>query len=37
MNREPFREPPARLLAAALRDGIEERATILAPGESIPW
>ena len=37
MNREPFREPPARLLAAALRDGIEERVTILAPGESFHW
>jgi N-acyl-phosphatidylethanolamine-hydrolysing phospholipase D len=37
LNREPFREPPDRLLAEALRRGIEERVALLAPGESIHW
>ena len=37
LNREPFGEPPARLLAAALRRGIEDRVALLAPGESIHW
>jgi N-acyl-phosphatidylethanolamine-hydrolysing phospholipase D len=37
MNREPFREPPDRLLREALRRGIEEQVAILSPGESIPW
>jgi hypothetical protein len=37
MNREPFREPPARLLAEALRRGLEERIGVLSPGQSIPW
>ena len=37
LNREPFGEPPARLLAAELRRGIEDRVALLAPGESIHW
>jgi N-acyl-phosphatidylethanolamine-hydrolysing phospholipase D len=37
LNREPFREPPARLLAEALRRGEEERIALLTQGESIHW
>ena len=37
MNREPFREPPTRLLAEAQRRGLEERIAILNPGQSIHW
>ncbi len=37
LNREPYREPPDRLLAEALRRGLEERVAILSPGQSIPW
>jgi N-acyl-phosphatidylethanolamine-hydrolysing phospholipase D len=37
MNREPFREPPDRLLTEALRRGIEERVAMLTPGQSIHW
>jgi N-acyl-phosphatidylethanolamine-hydrolysing phospholipase D len=37
MNREPFREPPDRLLKEALRRGIEERIALLTQGQSIPW
>jgi N-acyl-phosphatidylethanolamine-hydrolysing phospholipase D len=37
MNREPFREPPERLLAEALHRGLEERIGVLSPGQSIPW
>jgi N-acyl-phosphatidylethanolamine-hydrolysing phospholipase D len=37
MNREPFREPPDRLLRRALDRGLEERIAILSPGETIPW
>ncbi len=37
MNREPFREPPDRLLQEALRRGLEERVAILSPGQTIPW
>lgn len=36
-NREPFAEPPRRLLAAALASGLEERVAILSPGQSIHW
>jgi N-acyl-phosphatidylethanolamine-hydrolysing phospholipase D len=36
-NREPFREPPDRLRAEALRRGEEERIALLAPGQSIHW
>ena len=37
MNREPFREPPERLLREALNRGIEEQVAILSPGQTIPW
>jgi N-acyl-phosphatidylethanolamine-hydrolysing phospholipase D len=37
MNREPFREPPDRLLAEALRRGLEERIALLSPGQTIHW
>jgi L-ascorbate metabolism protein UlaG (beta-lactamase superfamily) len=37
LNREPFREPPERLLAEALRRGIEEHVALLSQGQSIPW
>jgi threonine aldolase len=36
MDREPFREPPDRLLREALRRGIEQM-TIQSPGQTIPW
>jgi N-acyl-phosphatidylethanolamine-hydrolysing phospholipase D len=37
MNREPFREPPDRLLKEAVRRGIEERIAMLTQGQSIHW
>ena len=37
LNREPFREPPARLLAEARRRGDEERVALLTQGQSISW
>jgi N-acyl-phosphatidylethanolamine-hydrolysing phospholipase D len=37
LNREPFREPPERLLKEALRRGDEERIALLSPGETISW
>ena len=37
LNREPFREPPDRLMAAALRHGLEERVAPLSPGQTIRW
>src|SRR2546426_419800 len=37
LNREPFREPPERLLAEALRRGEEESVAILSQGQSISW
>ena len=37
LNREPFREPPDRLMAAALRYGVEERVAPLSPGQTIRW
>jgi len=37
LNREPHREPPERLLAEALRRGLEARIALLRPGQSIPW
>ena len=36
-NREPFREPPDRLLREALARGIEERVALLSPGQTIRW
>jgi N-acyl-phosphatidylethanolamine-hydrolysing phospholipase D len=37
MNREPFQEPPDRLLREALRRGLEQRIELLSPGQTIPW
>jgi L-ascorbate metabolism protein UlaG (beta-lactamase superfamily) len=37
LNREPFREPPARLLAEAARRGLAARVSVLRHGESTPW
>ena len=37
LNREPAHEPPTRLLAEALRRGIEERIAVLSPGQTVPW
>ena len=37
MNREPFAEPPARLMKAAVAAGIEEHVALLSPGQSIHW
>ncbi len=37
LNREPFREPPDRLLAEALRRGLEEQIALLSPGQTIHW
>lgn len=37
LNREPPDEPPARILAEALRRGLEERIALLSPGQSIHW
>lgn len=37
LNREPFDEPPRRLLAEALRRGDDERVALLSPGQTIRW
>ena len=37
MNREPFHEPPDRLRKEARRRGIEERVSLLSPGQEIGW
>ncbi|OLB93770.1 MAG: hypothetical protein AUH30_19355 [Candidatus Rokubacteria bacterium 13_1_40CM_68_15] len=37
LNREPFREPPDRLMREALRRGLEERVALLSPGQTIHW
>ncbi|HEV8584995.1 MAG TPA: MBL fold metallo-hydrolase [Methylomirabilota bacterium] len=37
MNREPFAEPPGRLMKAAVARGLEERMALLSPGQSIHW
>lgn len=37
LNREPFREPPDRLLAEAARRGLDARVTLLSPGQEIGW
>ena len=37
MNKEPFAEPPARLMKAAVADGIEEHIALLSPGQSVHW
>ena len=37
LNREPFREPPDRLLREALKRGLEEHVALLSPGQTIDW
>ncbi|OLD97858.1 MAG: hypothetical protein AUG80_09850 [Candidatus Rokubacteria bacterium 13_1_20CM_4_68_9] len=37
LNREPFREPPDRLMREALRRGLEESVALLSPGQTIHW
>ena len=37
LNREPFREPPDRLLKEALRRGDEDRIAPLSHGQTISW
>ncbi len=37
LNREPFAEPPTRLLKAAVARGLEQRIAILSAGQSIHW
>jgi len=37
LNREPFHEPPQRLMKEALNRGIEERMAVLSPGQEIGW
>ena len=37
MNKEPFSEPPERLLKAAVSRGLEDRVAILSAGQSIHW
>jgi N-acyl-phosphatidylethanolamine-hydrolysing phospholipase D len=37
LNREPFAEPPQRLMRSALAHGVEEKVAILSPGQSIHW
>ncbi len=37
LNREPFREPPDRLMHEALRQGVEEDMAVLTQGQTIPW
>jgi N-acyl-phosphatidylethanolamine-hydrolysing phospholipase D len=37
LNREPFREPPDRLMKEALRRDVEEHVALLSPGQTIPW
>ena len=37
LNREPFHEPPDRLLKEALRRGLEAHVALLSPGQEIGW
>jgi hypothetical protein len=37
LNREPFAEPPSRLMRAAAARGLQERIAILSAGQSIHW
>lgn len=37
LNREPYGEPPARLLREAYRHGLEEHVAVLSPGQTIRW
>jgi N-acyl-phosphatidylethanolamine-hydrolysing phospholipase D len=36
-NREPFKEPPDRLLQEAIARGIEARVAVLRPGQTLSW
>jgi L-ascorbate metabolism protein UlaG (beta-lactamase superfamily) len=37
LNREPYREPPDRLLREAQRRDLEDSVAILSPGQTIRW
>ena len=37
LNREPFREPPQRLMREAVRRGLEAQMALLSPGQTIAW
>ena len=37
LNREPYGEPPDRLLREAQRHGLEEHVAVLSPGQTIRW
>jgi N-acyl-phosphatidylethanolamine-hydrolysing phospholipase D len=37
LNREPYGEPPARLVAEALRRGLAERVALLSQGQTLHW
>jgi N-acyl-phosphatidylethanolamine-hydrolysing phospholipase D len=37
LNREPFQEPPGRVMSEALRRGLEERIALMSPGQTIAW
>src|SRR5262249_8786831 len=37
LNREPFQEPPDRLMAEALRHGLEEHVAQLSPRQTVRW
>jgi N-acyl-phosphatidylethanolamine-hydrolysing phospholipase D len=37
LNREPFQEPPDRLLREALQRGLEEQVALLSPGQTTSW
>lgn len=37
LNREPFQEPPQRLLREALQRGLEDHIALLSPGQSVHW
>jgi N-acyl-phosphatidylethanolamine-hydrolysing phospholipase D len=37
LNREPFNEPPTRLLKEAVRRGVEDHVALLSPGQEIRW
>ena len=37
LNREPYGEPPDRLMREAQRQGLEEHVAVLSPGQTIRW
>lgn len=37
LNREPFREPPKRLLREAAQRGLEDKLALLSPGQTMSW